>query len=167
MFWCFFTKMIRVGIDQGKNGCVCIYDDSAKTAYFYNICDKDDDSVQYPRMVDLLTKAIVYPRRILINIEQLAVFPGQSRSNAIFSMGRTQGITEAAIKTFIQICENKKLPVEAEWWAPSRWKRIMGLIKKDKNASKELAYAKANLLGVSLPSRMRHDCAEAFLIAML
>lgn len=159
--------MIRVGIDQGVNGAVCIFDDANNTVEFHNTCGESDDAVQFAHMVHVLSHAMRGPRRIRVSIERLAVFAGKSRANAIFSMGRTQGITEAALQTLTALCVDAGVPIEVEWWAPSRWKRAMGLIKKDKNASKELAYFKAELLGVQLPKRMRHDCAEAFLIALL
>lgn len=159
--------MILIGIDQGLHGALAAVDMDTKTVVFRDTVLKPSVEVDFLYLHDTLSSLLERHAKARITIEKLAVFGDKTTRNAAFSLGKTQGVTESAISLIKEMKRSEGVALEIVWEIPSRWKRKMGLIGKSKQDSKALALHKASILGIEMPKKFRHDCAEAFLIAML
>ena len=88
-------------------------------------------------------------------IEQVHSMPRDGVTSA-FGFGRSTGVIETALAAY-------KVPTVM--LTPQKWKRAAGLIKKDKDASRNLAMQLYPELSNKLARKKDHGRADALLIA--
>jgi hypothetical protein len=145
-------SIARIGIDIGKTGCICAIDPN-NDPVFYDFEFRDD----VIDVDDLFEKLASHDYHEAVLTAELLVPFAALPSTVTFLMGRMQGAVESMIAT---------MAFNTLWLRPGDWKRKYGLLKADKKQSVELARRIANKLDYTLPKRFRHDCAEAFLLAV-
>lgn len=149
--------MIVAGIDPGKTGAlVILYPDDSTSVHRVPLMKHRGK--EQPAWTDWATQwaqTLEWSDPDMIVIEDVAARPGQGVTS-MFNFGKTLGFVHA-----IAAAQRKPL-----WLVtPSTWKGKMGLLKSDKNASRELSRRLLPLLAPEI-TRVKDDgVAEAALLA--
>lgn len=91
-----------------------------------------------------------------VAIEAVGAMPGQGVTS-MFGFGRSMGVIEGAVAAF-------SLPVE--YVTPQRWKKLHGLVGKDKDASRTLVLQKYPNHSGSFSRKKDNGRADAVLIGL-
>lgn len=151
-------KNVLIGFDPGHDGCMCIVDvlddgtSSVTWTDIYTEAFGDFVAVDFEK---LQHEVAPYMARIASVRVELLGYIGITKGKGLFEMGRCYGqLTQCVEMLFHDI-------VDVIYTAPKHWKRDAGLtgLKKD---SVDLVKALLN----QPEMRLRHDEAEAFLIAI-
>lgn len=146
-----------VGIDPGKTGAmVVLYPDGSTSAYRVPLIKiKGKEHPAWVTWFDVWATTLHTLTPDLILIEQVAARPGQGVSS-MFNFGTVAGFVKAIA------CSTK---CRFQYVTPSVWKSKLGLLKSDKNASREIARQLMPSLVPEL-TRVKDDgVAEAALLA--
>lgn len=146
------------GIDPGKTGALCILfpDDSVSVHRVPLQKLKGKEQPAWTEWEDQWASALDITLPDLLVIEDVAARPGQGVTS-MFNFGKTLGFVHA-----IAVRQRKPLFMVT----PTMWKSKMGLLKSDKNASRELARRLLPALAGDL-ARVKDDgVAEAALMAL-
>ena len=148
--------MIVAGIDPGKTGAMAIlFPDGSGTVHRVPLVKKPKEQPAWSLWAQEWHAALTIAEPDMIVIEQVGSMPGQGVSST-FNFGRSLGFIHA-------IAAMSKAPVH--FVTPSSWKGKLGLLKADKNASRELVRQWLPLL-TSEVTRVKDDgVAEAALLA--
>lgn len=156
--------MIYIGIDLGLSGAMAMIDPAGpqSVADLPVVESAAGRRLQGRGVLDTMREWVPAGEPCVVVVEDVRPRPGNSTGrggNTMHSQGslmRSRGIVEA-------VCDI--MPATITWVWPQKWKGYYGLLKKDKNASRELA---ARLLPSMAPlvKRVKDDGrAEALLLA--
>lgn len=160
--------MLILAADPGLSGAICLLNAAAgKLLELDNLptrsngsagaIERELDGVQLTQMVAHWSMTYEFGRHFVMGvIERLQPF-GQGRANTMMSMGFTEGVTLTVLERYCASVERV---------SPQRWKRSFGLVSKDEaKVSKTASVQMARRLYPDIGSVLRHDKAEAVLIA--
>ena len=148
--------MILAAIDPGLTGAIAYVDESGLIDVFdLPVVDKRISSALFSEMVRKVKVDGAYFPVKHVCIEDVHAGPKDGRVGA-FKFGRTLGNLEACAAT---------LHVPITYVQPATWKRKMGLMRQDKEASRRLAIDRHPDFADLLKLKKHHGRAEAILIA--
>jgi crossover junction endodeoxyribonuclease RuvC len=143
--------MIIAGIDPGLSGAVAFYNAAANSVLVHDMPVVDGE-VSAPLLATLVLN---YAPTIAL-IERVASMPHDGHVGA-FRFGRATGVVLGVFGALgVHLCS---VP-------PQTWKKHYGLIKQDKEASRQLAISLMPAAADSLKRKKDHGRAEAILIAL-
>jgi crossover junction endodeoxyribonuclease RuvC len=143
--------MIIAGIDPGLSGAVAFYDSKANTVSVHDMPVVDGE-VSAP----LLAMLVLRYAPTFGMIERVASMPHDGHVGA-FRFGRAVGDARGVFGG---------LSITLHAVTPQTWKKHYGLIKQDKEASRQLAISLMPAAADSLKRKKDHGRAEAILIAL-
>lgn len=137
-----------IGVDPGSSGAFAVLDEAGKLLRFGNAKAKENYGLD--DFQDALREAAAFGPTVCA-VERILAFPGIPAQDLI-GLGTSSGVLLGA--AFV-------LGASVLTPTSSQWKKAMG-VPKDKPLSKARALAEFP----TLPPRVRHDVAEACLIAL-
>lgn len=145
------------GIDPGKTGALAIlYPDGSATAYRVPLIKlRGKEQPAWAAWFDLWSVSLQTVQPDLIVLESVAARPGQGVTS-MFNFGQSLGFAKA-----IACSANCRV----EHVTPSVWKGKLGLLKSDKNASREMARQLMPPLAPELKRVKDDGVADAALLA--
>jgi Holliday junction resolvasome RuvABC endonuclease subunit len=141
---------VFVGIDPGSDGAVAVIDSECNVLLIADL-EKDENTGATDAFALKSALALFAGRIAGFCIEQPTAFV--KNSHAMLRLGMSFGVCCAIGQT--------SAPALIIYPTPRRWKSAMGL-SADKDESTSLAFDAF----MGLPKRMRHDKAEALLLAL-
>lgn len=149
-----------IGIDPGISGGIALVEKTSDGIFLRGVWDMPTTciaggkrKVNAPMLADIISR---FPTTATVISEQVGAMPGQGVVS-MFNFGRAAGIIEGVVAG---------VGLDLELVLPVKWKRVLDLIGKDKNASRALA-AEAFPKQANSFSRVKDDGrAEAALIAL-
>jgi crossover junction endodeoxyribonuclease RuvC len=148
--------VIIAGIDPGKGGAmVILYPDNTCIVLRVPLMTKGKTIPMWTEWASMWGGALGFGVDMIV-IEQVGARPGQG-SVSMFNFGRSLGFVHALASS---------VGVPVHWVTSPVWKGKMGLLKADKNASREEARRLLPKLSAEL-TRVKDDgVAEAALLAL-
>ena len=150
-----------LGVDVGLHGALALIDDDDMCRQIWDMpttpkTHGKGEEVNARLLADIVDEAADSAKAdITVYIEAVSSMPGQGVAS-MFSFGQSFGIVLGVVAA---------LGLQYRLVRPQQWKRSMGLIKRDKGASRALAMQRYPEVASSL-SRVKDDGrAEALLIA--
>ena len=121
-----------ISIDPGLSGAVAVFHDKLIHVFDMPISAKTNGKGNQVNTVLLVKELRGLGKIDRVIIERVHAMPGQGVTS-VFSFGRSLGVIEG-------ICASFDIPVE--WITPQKWKKIHGIVGKDKDASRTLVIEK-------------------------
>jgi hypothetical protein len=143
--------MIIIGIDPGKTGAVAFLWDSGAVDVF----DMPAGPAGLSAALDIDDQHLSPSPRFVAYVEQQQAMPKQGVSST-FKIGQSYG-------EILGVCG--ALGIRVVTVTPVKWKMVMGLRGKDKEASRALAMRLFPQIAGELQRKKDHGRAEALLIA--
>ena len=146
---------MKIGIDAGYTGAVCfIGDDSVSFLDMPLMTTKSGKNILN---IKALADALVgFDKSIPVTLEQVGAMPKQGVSST-FRFGECYGAIQGVVVA---------LGFPIHYVTPQRWKKPLGLLGSDKDASRTLAIQQYPLLSDKLSRKKDIGRADAFWIAM-
>lgn len=155
--------MIHIGIDVGLTGAIAAIDAAgrARVADLVTIESNAGGRLNGRALILLLREFCPHPHVGTVIVEDVRARPDDSKGhgNTMYSQAslmRSRGIVECA-------CDIAGLPII--WVQPQSWKKRFGLLKKDKDESRQVALRLMPALAAELKRKKDHNRAEALLLA--
>ncbi len=161
-------KQMILSVDPGLTGAICLFDPGNDLAPLIHVQDVPSEEKTYGKGKQVhaayLHQVIIESKRIsavkahnhlTAVVERTGNRPGEGTTSA-FSSGFTLGVIHALLAA-------EKIPLH--YVKASVWKRKLGLLKKDKDASRTLARELYPAAAPMLERKKDHNRAEAILIA--
>lgn len=155
--------MIHIGIDIGLTGAIAAIDAAGHSRVFdlATVSSDAGNRLDGRALILALRELCPHPHPGIVIAEDIRPRPDDSKGhgNTMHSQGslmRSRGIVECA-------CDIARLPII--WVQPATWKKRFGLLKKDKDESRQVALRLMPARKADLARKKDHNRAEALLLA--